>query len=95
MTLGRIAPFVFKHNVTSQEGAKEEKADEDDDDDEEGEKDDVPKPDYKPPVVIPKEDNRVGVNKYVYFVCNNPGWCVVIYSVTYLSSYHKKAIKAL
>ena len=32
-----------------------------------------PKPNYKPPTVIPKEDNRVGANKYVYFVCNKPG----------------------
>merc|ERR1712193_59772 len=37
------------------------------------EEDDLPKPDYKPPVVIPKEENRSGANKYVYFVCNEPG----------------------
>lgn len=34
-----------------------------------------PKPNYKPPTVIPKEGTRVGTNKYVYFVCNKPGFC--------------------
>ena len=37
---------------------------------EEGEEDDTPKPDYKPPPVIPKEENRTGCNKKTYFVCN-------------------------
>jgi len=35
--------------------------------------DDTPKPDYKPPPVIKKEDNRTGANKKTYFVCNEPG----------------------
>ncbi|KAM6313340.1 radial spoke head protein 4 homolog A-like [Aegotheles albertisi] len=42
--------------------------------DEEKEKDDEPpKSTYKPPPVIPKEENGTGTNKYVYFVCNDPG----------------------
>ncbi|XP_039722183.1 radial spoke head protein 6 homolog A [Pteropus medius] len=47
---------------------------------EEGEEDEekvsdiVPKPMWKPPPVIPKEESRMGTNKYLYFVCNEPGW---------------------
>uniref|UniRef100_A0A8D2DUU2 Radial spoke head 6 homolog A n=1 Tax=Sciurus vulgaris TaxID=55149 RepID=A0A8D2DUU2_SCIVU len=46
---------------------------------EEGEEDEekavdvVPKPTWKPPPVIPKEESRTGANKYLYFVCNEPG----------------------
>ena len=35
-----------------------------------GEEDEIPKPQWKPPPVIPKEDHHVGANKKVYFVCN-------------------------
>ncbi|NWS57047.1 RSH4A protein, partial [Chunga burmeisteri] len=42
--------------------------------DEDKEKEDQPpKSTYKPPPVIPKEENGTGANKYVYFVCNEPG----------------------
>ncbi|NWH58130.1 RSH4A protein, partial [Geococcyx californianus] len=55
-----------------EEGEKE--MDEDEDKDEEEEKEDEPpKSTYKPPPVIPKEENGTGANKYVYFVCNEPG----------------------
>ncbi|KAG3256280.1 radial spoke head protein 6 homolog A [Ictidomys tridecemlineatus] len=46
---------------------------------EEGEEDEekavdvIPKPTWKPPPAIPKEDSRTGANKYLYFVCNEPG----------------------
>ncbi|XP_058136440.1 radial spoke head protein 6 homolog A isoform X2 [Dasypus novemcinctus] len=46
---------------------------------EEGEEDEekavdlLPKPLWKPPPVVPKEDSRTGTNKYLYFVCNEPG----------------------
>ncbi|XP_074948537.1 radial spoke head protein 6 homolog A-like isoform X2 [Phalacrocorax aristotelis] len=44
------------------------------DEDEKNEKEDEPpKSTYKPPPVIPKEENGTGANKYVYFVCNEPG----------------------
>jgi len=44
------------------------------DDEEEGnEIDNTPKPNWKPPPVIPKEGNKIGANKFVYFVCNRPG----------------------
>ncbi|XP_077603228.1 radial spoke head protein 6 homolog A isoform X2 [Crocuta crocuta] len=46
---------------------------------EEGEEDEekvsdvVPKPAWKPPPAVPKEESRSGTNKYLYFVCNEPG----------------------
>ncbi|KAL5008497.1 hypothetical protein ScPMuIL_014078 [Solemya velum] len=58
------------------EHAEEETADkegEEEGEEEEQEEDDTPKPDFKPPPVVPKEDNRTGSNKKVYFVCNDPG----------------------
>ncbi|CAI9729709.1 Hypothetical predicted protein [Octopus vulgaris] len=33
----------------------------------------VPKIDYKPPPIIPKEEKGSGTNKKTYFVCNEPG----------------------
>ncbi|XP_020610209.1 radial spoke head protein 6 homolog A-like [Orbicella faveolata] len=51
--------------------AKEE--DKGDEDEEGGEEDDTPKPDWKPPPVIPKEDNRTGTNKRTFFVTTEPG----------------------
>lgn len=45
----------------------------DDEDDEDAEEDDTPKPDYKPPAAVPKEESRTGANKKTYFVCNDPG----------------------
>ncbi|XP_006179494.1 radial spoke head protein 6 homolog A [Camelus ferus] len=33
----------------------------------------IPKPTWKPPPAIPKEESRSGANKYLYFVCNEPG----------------------
>ena len=43
--------------------------------DEEGQEDKEetlpPKPNYKPPPVIPKEEFGTGCNKKVYFVCND------------------------
>lgn len=32
-----------------------------------------PKSTYKPPPPVPKEENHTGVNKYTYFVCQEPG----------------------
>uniref|UniRef100_G3STA5 Radial spoke head component 4A n=1 Tax=Loxodonta africana TaxID=9785 RepID=G3STA5_LOXAF len=33
----------------------------------------LPKSFYKVPQAVPKEENRTGANKYVYFVCSEPG----------------------
>lgn len=48
-------------------------------DEEEGDEDEdkvmdvIPKPTWKPPPIIPKEESRIGTNRYLYFVCNEPG----------------------
>lgn len=47
--------------------------DRDDEEDEEADEDEPPKPDYKPPAPVPREENRTGSNKKTYFVCNDPG----------------------
>jgi len=39
----------------------------------EGEEDEPPKPVFKLPPVVPKEEPRTGCNKKTYFVCNEPG----------------------
>ena len=33
----------------------------------------IPKPNYKPPPVVPKEPRGVGANKKSFFICNEPG----------------------
>ncbi|NXI82357.1 RSH4A protein, partial [Rhipidura dahli] len=55
--------------------AEEEKEmGEDEEEGEEKEKEaEPPKSTYKPPPEIPKEENGTGTNKYIYFVCNEPG----------------------
>ncbi|XP_045546027.1 radial spoke head protein 6 homolog A isoform X1 [Salmo salar] len=35
--------------------------------------DTLPRSTFKPPPVVPTEDNRTGVNKFTYFVCREPG----------------------
>uniref|UniRef100_A0A8C7NB99 Radial spoke head 6 homolog A n=1 Tax=Oncorhynchus kisutch TaxID=8019 RepID=A0A8C7NB99_ONCKI len=60
-----------------EEGIDEETAEdaegEPQDDDEEAEIDTLPRSTFKPPPVVPKEDNRTGVNKFTYFVCRESG----------------------
>ncbi|XP_044540143.1 radial spoke head protein 6 homolog A-like, partial [Gracilinanus agilis] len=51
------------------EGRPEEEGE----DEEEKEVDEPPKSTWKPPPVIPREDSRTGTNKFLYFVCNEPG----------------------
>lgn len=43
----------------------------DDEEDSEEAKDELPKSQWKPPPVTPKEDPKSGTNKRTYFVCNN------------------------
>lgn len=57
----------------NQEEEAVEKEEAEEGEEEEQEEDDTPKPEFKPPPVTPKEDNRTGANKKVYFVCNDPG----------------------
>jgi len=77
-----IAEVEYREGEEEEEEEEEEEAaneedatekDDDVDDEEEAEEDDTPKPDYKPPPTVPKEDNRTGANKKTYFVCNDPG----------------------
>ncbi|NXD45091.1 RSH4A protein, partial [Copsychus sechellarum] len=53
------------------EGEKEDEAEEEDE--QKAKEAEPPKSTYKPPPEIPKEANGTGTNKYVYFVCNEPG----------------------
>jgi hypothetical protein len=39
------------------------------------EEDDIPRTEFKPSPLIPKEENRVGCNKKAYFVCNEGKQC--------------------
>ncbi|XP_017928077.1 radial spoke head protein 6 homolog A-like [Manacus vitellinus] len=57
--------------VTEEEVKGMEEAEEQDEEKEK--EDEPPKSTYKPPPDIPKEENGTGANKYVYFVCNEPG----------------------
>ncbi|XP_053447660.1 radial spoke head protein 4 homolog A isoform X1 [Nycticebus coucang] len=57
---------VEEEDVTEERENGESEADED-------EEDGLPKSFYKAPQAIPKEESRAGANKYVYFVCNEPG----------------------
>ncbi|NXX17334.1 RSH4A protein, partial [Podargus strigoides] len=63
-----------EEEAEEEEVIAEEGKEMDEDEDEEKEKEDEPpKSTYKSPPVIPKEENGTGTNKYVYFVCNEPG----------------------
>lgn len=58
---------------TPEDEAQAPEKEEDEEEGEEHEEDDTPKPDFKPPPVTPKEENRTGSNRKTYFVCNEPG----------------------
>lgn len=58
---------------TEEAHEEETEKDEGEEGEEEAEEDDTPKPDYKPPPVVPREENKTGPNKKTYFVCNDPG----------------------
>ncbi|KAM4816714.1 LOW QUALITY PROTEIN: radial spoke head protein 4 homolog A-like [Urocitellus parryii] len=72
-----IVAEVEFHEVEDEEEVEEEDVAEERDNGaieaDEKEEDELPKAFYKPPPTIPKEENRTGANKYVYFVCNEPG----------------------
>ncbi|XP_005413874.1 PREDICTED: radial spoke head protein 6 homolog A [Chinchilla lanigera] len=55
------------------EGLEPPSIEEEGEEDEEKVADVVPKPQWKPPPVVPKEESRTGANKYLYFVCAEPG----------------------
>ncbi|MGH0141878.1 UNVERIFIED_CONTAM: hypothetical protein FKN15_004051 [Acipenser sinensis] len=77
-----VAEVEYREGEEEEEEGGEEDIDEaekdygkDDDEDKEREEDldPLPKSSYKPPPVVPKEDNHTGVNKFIYFVCSEPG----------------------
>ncbi|NXT56483.1 RSH4A protein, partial [Pluvianellus socialis] len=82
LEMNYIIAEVQYHEGEEEEETEEEEVTEEgrkgvgevEDEEEEKEKEDEPpKSTYKPPPVIPKEENGTGANKYVYFVCNEPG----------------------
>ncbi|XP_009271903.1 PREDICTED: radial spoke head protein 6 homolog A [Aptenodytes forsteri] len=82
LEMNYIIAEVQYHEGEEEEETEEEEVTEEggkgmgevEDEDEKKEKEDEPpKSTYKPPPVIPKEENGTGANKYVYFVCNEPG----------------------
>jgi len=77
-----IAEVQFREGEDAEEEAgegEEEEEKEDDKGEEESENgetnedEDLPKSQWKPPPVIPKEEHHTGANKKVYFACNEAG----------------------
>ncbi|RXM34555.1 Radial spoke head protein 4-like A [Acipenser ruthenus] len=77
-----VAEVEYREGEEEEEEGGEEDIDEaekdygkDDDEDKERQEDldPLPKSSYKSPPVVPKEDNHTGVNKFIYFVCSEPG----------------------
>ncbi|KAJ7996697.1 hypothetical protein DPEC_G00239710 [Dallia pectoralis] len=59
---------------TAEEEERDKKQWQDDEEAEvEKEIDPLPSSNYKPPPVVPKEENSTGANKFTYFVCRQPG----------------------
>ncbi|NXS57611.1 RSH4A protein, partial [Brachypteracias leptosomus] len=82
LEMNYIIAEVQYHEGEEEEETEEEEVIEErgegmgEDEDKEEEKDEEDKPlksTYKPPPVIPREENGTGANKYIYFVCNEPG----------------------
>ncbi|XP_054347765.1 radial spoke head protein 4 homolog A isoform X3 [Pongo pygmaeus] len=68
-----VAEVEFREGEDEEEVEEEVVAEERDNGESEAEEDELPKSFYKAPQAIPKEESRTGANKYVYFVCNEPG----------------------
>ncbi|XP_046532408.1 radial spoke head protein 4 homolog A isoform X1 [Equus quagga] len=71
-----VAEVEFREGEDEEEMEEEDVTEERDNGDSEADEDDedeLPKSLYKAPQAIPKEESRTGANKYVYFVCNEPG----------------------
>ncbi|XP_057595518.1 radial spoke head protein 4 homolog A isoform X2 [Hippopotamus amphibius kiboko] len=71
-----VAEVEFREGEDEEEVEEEDVPEERDNGDSEAGEDDedeLPKSFYKAPQAIPKEESRTGANKYVYFVCNEPG----------------------
>ncbi|XP_040483438.1 radial spoke head protein 4 homolog A isoform X2 [Ursus maritimus] len=71
-----VAEVEFREGEDEEDIEDEDVTEERDDGDseaEENDEDELPRTFYKTPQAIPKEESRTGANKYVYFVCNEPG----------------------
>ncbi|XP_045699669.1 radial spoke head protein 4 homolog A isoform X2 [Phyllostomus hastatus] len=69
-----VAEAELREGEDEEEAEEEDVTEERDNEDSEGEEDDeLPRSFYKAPQAVPKEESRTGANKYVYFVCNEPG----------------------
>ncbi|XP_054425841.1 radial spoke head protein 4 homolog A [Pteronotus mesoamericanus] len=69
-----VAEVEFREGEDDEEVEEEDVTEERDTGESEAEEDDeLPRSFYKAPQAIPKEESRTGANKYVYFVCNEPG----------------------
>ncbi|XP_070273631.1 radial spoke head protein 4 homolog A isoform X1 [Myotis yumanensis] len=70
-----VAEVEFHEGEDEEEVEEEDVTEERDNGESEGEEDEdeLPRSLYKAPQPIPKEESRTGANRYVYFVCNEPG----------------------
>lgn len=68
-----VAEVEFREGEDEEEVEEEDEPEERDNGDNEADEDELPRSFYKAPQSIPKEESRTGANKYVYFVCNEPG----------------------
>nr|XP_012416999.1 PREDICTED: radial spoke head protein 4 homolog A [Odobenus rosmarus divergens] len=71
-----VAEVEFREGEDEDDVEDEDVTEERDDGDSEADENDeeeLPRTFYKTPQPIPKEESRTGANKYVYFVCNEPG----------------------
>lgn len=71
-----VAEVEFHEGEDEEEVEEEDVTEERDNGESEGEEDEeeeLPRSLYKAPQPIPREESRTGANRYVYFVCNEPG----------------------
>ncbi|XP_004674154.1 PREDICTED: radial spoke head protein 4 homolog A [Condylura cristata] len=71
-----VAEVEFREGEDEEEVEEEDVVEERDNGESEAGEDDedeLPRSFHKAPQAIPKEESRMGTNKYVYFVCNEPG----------------------
>lgn len=74
--LGTESSYIVAEAVAEGEEHSIDEAAEEDErevDAQENEIDPLPQSTYKPPPVVPKEATGTGANKFVYYVCNEPG----------------------
>ncbi|XP_007454994.1 PREDICTED: radial spoke head protein 4 homolog A isoform X2 [Lipotes vexillifer] len=68
-----VAEVEFREGEDEEEVEEEDEAEERDNGDNEADEGELPRSFSKAPQATPKEESRTGANKYVYFVCNEPG----------------------